>query len=69
MVFLKNRNNDLENVKKNIHNMSPENVLKRGYSITLLNGKSVKNADEVKAGEILHTTLFQGNIKSIVENE
>jgi exodeoxyribonuclease VII large subunit len=67
--FLKSRNSDLENVKKNIHNMSPENVLKRGYSITLLNGKSVKNAEDLKTGDILHTTLFQGTIKSIVENE
>ncbi len=69
LVFIKSKNNDLENAKKNIHNMSPENVLKRGYSITLLNGKSVKNAEEVKKGDILHTTLYQGNIKSIVENE
>ncbi len=69
IVFLKNRNNDLENVKKNIHNMSPENVLKRGYSITLLNGKSVKNAKEVKKGDILQTALYQGKIKSRVENE
>ncbi len=69
LVFLKSKNNDLENAKKNIHNMSPENVLKRGYSITLLNGKSVKNTEEVKTGDILHTTLFEGNIKSIVENE
>ncbi len=68
LLSLKNNNSDLENVKKNIHNMSPENVLKRGYSITLLNGKSVKNAEEVKTGDILQTTLFQGNIKSIVEN-
>jgi exodeoxyribonuclease VII large subunit len=69
ILFLKNRNNDLENVKKNIHNMSPENVLKRGYSITLLNGKSVKNAEDVKTGDILQTTLYQGKIKSRVENE
>ncbi len=50
-------------MRKNIYNMSPENVLKRGYSITLLNGKSVKNAELVKAGDILHTTLFSGNHK------
>ncbi len=67
--FLKSSNSDLENAKKNIHNMSPENVLKRGYSITLLNGKSVKNAEDVKTGDILHTTLYQGIIKSVVENE
>jgi exodeoxyribonuclease VII large subunit len=69
LSFLKSKSSDLENVKKNIHNMSPENVLKRGYSITLLNGKSVKNAKDVKSGDILHTTLFQGKIKSVAENE
>jgi exodeoxyribonuclease VII large subunit len=69
LIFLKGKNNDLENLKKNIHNMSPENVLKRGYSITLLNGKSVTNADDVKTGDVLQTTLYRGNIKSIVENE
>jgi exodeoxyribonuclease VII large subunit len=66
--FLKNKNSDLENMRKNIHNMSPENVLKRGYSITLLNGKSVKNAEASKKGDILHTTVFQGSIRSIVES-
>ena len=67
--FLKSKKRDIESVNKNIHNMSPENVLKRGYSITLLNGKSVKNAEDVKSGDILHTTLYQGNIKSVAENE
>jgi exodeoxyribonuclease VII large subunit len=67
--FFKSKKTEVETVNKNIHNMSPENVLKRGYSITLLNGKSVKNAESVKPGDILNTTLFQGNIKSIVENE
>jgi exodeoxyribonuclease VII large subunit len=69
LSFLKSKGSELENVKKNIHNMSPENVLKRGYSITLLNGKSVKNAEDAKTGDILHTTLFQGTIKSVVDNE
>jgi exodeoxyribonuclease VII large subunit len=69
LSFLKSRSNDLDNVKKNIHNMSPENVMKRGYSITLLNGKSVKTAEDVKTGDILHTTLFKGIIKSVAENE
>jgi exodeoxyribonuclease VII large subunit len=57
---------ELNNIEKNIANMSPANVLKRGYSITLLNGKSVKNIIQVKNGDTINTTIFEGNIISIV---
>ncbi len=56
----------LNNIEKNIQNMSPENVLKRGYSITLLNGKPVRSYMQVGEGDILNTTLYEGKIISIV---
>lgn len=59
---------ELNNIEKNIANMSPSNVLKRGYSITLLNGKAVKSIAQVKNGDTLNTTLFEGNIISIVNS-
>ena len=67
-LFLKNKNEVLENTNRNIHNMSPENVLKRGYSITMLNGKSIKNTQDVKRGDILDTRIFEGNISSVVRS-
>lgn len=59
---------ELNNIEKNIANMSPTNVLKRGYSITLLNGKAVKTISQVKSGDIINTTVFEGNITSIVNS-
>jgi exonuclease VII large subunit len=56
-------------MKKNTHDIRPEKVLKRGYSINLLNGKPVKNAETVNPGDILHPSLFQGTIKSVIANE
>jgi len=56
----------LNNIEKNIQNMSPENVLKRGYSITLLNEKPVRSYIQVGEGDILNTTLYEGEIISIV---
>ncbi len=56
----------IENIEKNIHNMSPENVLKRGYSITYLNGKSVSTFKDLKEGDLLKTTLNEGSVTSIV---
>ena len=66
--MLKSRNQELENISQQIKNMSPENVLKRGYSITLLHGKAVKSFEEVQPGDILNTTISAGNISSIVQS-
>jgi exodeoxyribonuclease VII large subunit len=57
----------ISNIEKNTKNMDPVNVLKRGYSITRFNGKSIKNSGEVKAGENIETILFEGNIISTVK--
>ena len=59
---------EINNIEKNIANMSPNNVLKRGYSITLLNGKAIKNIDQLKSGDTIHTKVFEGNIISIVNS-
>lgn len=46
---------------------SPEQLLKRGYSITLLNGKSVRDASKIKSGDEVETVLATGKFKSIVK--
>jgi exodeoxyribonuclease VII large subunit len=56
----------LSHIEKNIDNMSPKNVLKRGYSITLHNGHAVKNVDDLKTGDIIATEVFDGKIESTV---
>ncbi len=58
----------LSTIEKNVDNMNPANVLRRGYSITRINGKAISRSEQVKAGEELHTTLFSGNIISIVQS-
>ena len=64
--IVKNSLLELNNLEKNVSNMSPENVLKRGYSITFLHGKAVKSISQVKSGDTLHTSLFEGTIISTV---
>lgn len=56
----------LDNIEKNIHNMDPKNVLKRGYSITRFNGKAIKEILEVKPGDLLQTIIFDGEVESTV---
>ena len=47
--------------------LDPINILKRGFSYTLNNGKLLTNSDDVKAGDELTTILANGKIKSKVE--
>jgi exodeoxyribonuclease VII large subunit len=66
-ILLKSRSIELDHFHKQIKNMSPENVLRRGYSITFLNGKAIKNFEDVQPGDSIDTTIFEGNITSIVQ--
>lgn len=47
--------------------LSPDNTLKRGYSITRVGGKAVKDASTVAAGTRLETILANGTLKSITQ--
>ncbi|MDR1582641.1 MAG: exodeoxyribonuclease VII large subunit [Prevotellaceae bacterium] len=68
LLKIRNVSMEMNSIEKNVANISPENVLKRGYSITLLNGKSVKNMSQVKDGDVLNTIVHEGNIVSIVNS-
>lgn len=57
----------LNAVEKNVNNMSPVSVLKRGYSLTLHNGKSVGSILNVKTGDTLETHVHDGVIRSTVQ--
>jgi exodeoxyribonuclease VII large subunit len=57
----------LNNTEKNVNNMSPKEVMRRGYSITMLNGKAVKNPAQAKSGDTLESLVFEGEIISIVK--
>lgn len=48
----------------------PEGVLKRGFSITRLNGKALRDASELQTGMIISTELARGSIQSqIIKTE
>jgi exodeoxyribonuclease VII large subunit len=67
-AILKDQNFELNSIEKNVNNMSPGNVLKRGYSITLFNGKVIKSLTQVKEGDELKSEIFEGSILSIVKS-
>ena len=66
--ILKQENSQMDNVIRSIANMHPENVLKRGYSVTLINGKAVTHVREVKNSDTLETILAEGTLFSEVRS-
>ncbi|MDW7693132.1 exodeoxyribonuclease VII large subunit [Flammeovirgaceae bacterium SG7u.111] len=57
----------IKSLGQEIHHLNPENILKRGYSISYVNGKPVKTASELKKGEELTTLTHQFEIKSTID--
>jgi len=65
--FLEKEGRELVYLDAKINLLRPEAILKRGFSITLLNGKSIKSENELKPGDRITTRLMQGSIESIVQ--
>lgn len=57
----------LENDLKIIEMLNPLSVLKRGYSITTLDGKVIKSLSQVSKGERITTKVLDGEFVSKVE--
>ena len=57
----------LQLTEEKLKALDPQLLLKRGYSITLHNGKAVHNPLALKAGDEIETRLEKGIIKSIIK--
>lgn len=64
-LFLSEKNN-VESLAQSIRLMDPINVLKRGFSITLINGKTIGETNKVKKGDIIQTKTSIFNVESEV---
>ncbi len=65
-VRLRNEKLKLDMFAQTVELSSPEAILRRGYSITLKNGKAVTSAQELSDGDTLITLFAAGEATSIV---
>ena len=66
--FLFKKKHRLELLQQRLNDALPEKQLARGYSITLKDGKAVKDASALKEGDVLVTMLHQGKLESVITN-
>ena len=56
----------MEGLRNNLNILQPENVLRRGYTITSVNGKIIRNSREVLMDDIIDTQFVDGSVSSKV---
>lgn len=64
---LQQEKHHIELLQQRAKALDPKRLLEKGYSITLYNGKSVKNAKELNKGDTIKTLLNSGTITSIIK--
>lgn len=57
----------LKNIEDKLNLLNPENVLKKGYSLTIANGSIVKSVSDVKTNDEITTKLSDGSIISVIK--
>lgn len=62
-------NSRLRLLVSKINLMKPENVLKKGYSISTVSGKVLKSTADAIPGKKMITRLYEGEIESIIERK
>ena len=65
-LLISNKRN-LTELEKNRDLLDPIHVMKRGFSITKLNGKAITSQEEIKNFDEIETQLVEGSIRSIVK--
>lgn len=65
---LQARHYRLQMVGERLRSLNPELLLKRGYSITLLQGRAVKNASTLSPGQEVETRVWKGRFTARIVN-
>jgi exodeoxyribonuclease VII large subunit len=66
---LTNQKHLLESLSIKLQGFDPQLLLSRGYSITLHNGRAVRDPRQLKPGDEIETRVEKGTIHSIVKSE
>lgn len=70
MILMRNlaeKRHRLEMLEEKTRSLDPQVLLKRGYSITLHNGKAVRDPQQLQKGDEIETRIEKGTIKSIIQ--
>lgn len=64
---IQNIRHELALIESKMQGMDMRNVLERGFSVTLHEGKTIKSAADLKAGDQIETVFYKGRTTSKIE--
>ncbi len=67
--IITNQKHKLSQIELMLQSYDPQLLLKRGYSITLMNGRAIRDPKELKVGDEIETRVEKGTIRSVVKRE
>lgn len=59
---------ELKNIGTSVEHLSPQNILKRGFSITRKDGKVVTSATVLVPGDVIETEFYSGKASAEIKN-
>jgi exodeoxyribonuclease VII large subunit len=62
-----NELNKIDWLERNKNLIDPKNILKRGFSITMKDGKAIKNASQIDEGDTIENVFYKGKVESVVK--
>ncbi len=65
--LLRDQKAEIRNISNSVELLSPQNILKRGYSITRSNGKIVKDVDGLQKEDLVEIEFFEGKATAEVQ--
>ncbi len=68
VIFTRQQFLAIDNLQTSVDNMSPQRVLKRGFSITRIDGKALKTVAGIQPGQRITTFLADGSLQSEVKS-
>ncbi len=66
--ILDDKKNDYVNLLSKLEILNPITTLKRGYSVSKIDGKIIRKVTDAKKGKLLITEVSDGKIESVIEN-
>jgi len=64
---LSTEENALKSVEQQVNLLHPNNVLKRGFSLSYQNGRLIKDINDIDESEELVTQFYDGEVRSIIK--
>lgn len=68
-TILQDNRHSISDMQQYIKMVSPENILKRGYTLTIKDGRIIKSKYDIAVNDTVETVFYDGKVESIISKK